>query len=801
MNNPTVDEARQQDVSRRSLLVGLSASGGILALAGLFGCASSKSGDGGPFDNSLVGQVDDGVARDYSPTTGLEREAIPSACWQCVARDGIVGYVEDGRLQHIEGNPKLLRTNGKLCARGQGGVGQLYDPDRLLFPMRRVPGTPRGGGKWERITWAEAVDDLEQMLLQPLTQGTPERFMFHYGRMKASSSKFVKSYFLPAYGTKSYAGHTGICESSKWTAQELVWGKHYEINDVMHSGVILNFGCNVLETHTNHLAFAQRVVKAVNDNAAPLYTFDVRFSNTAAKSKEWIPIKPGTDLAVVLAMANHIITNNLMPQEGIDFINEWTDLDTEGGTYTDRVAKLRYMLEQPRDYLNDVLTADPSVPALWDLNEQPVNGYTPQWAEGISGVPAAKIIELANLYASNSPGSTIISYRGAVMKFNGVNTERAILMLEAMCGNIETQGGRVHAVGASWTYSATYPKPSNTVAGLKVQNDGAYVAPTHHASHQVLAEIKKAHDEGRPEDAPLVYMVYCYSPANANGDIQENIDILKNQTYIPNLVVSDVGYSEAAMYADLILPDATYLERWDFEDMVSMNHIPEWYIRQPVVTPLGEVQDLKDVLISVAGRLTAAAPEMAKVAAIGSMENFVKAACNDTAAVDAAGRAKNYDNGFEFMKAEGAYYDPGATPAYNVHLSPVSLTLTDPATILDTDPDDYIFKDAEGICWEGTKAEFNTGYRNVKSAYKHYQGQDIGGTIYRGFKPDKANKSGRFELESPILRAGHYPPLPLWHKIAPTALGTVTFARLSTLRNGSLGNRGQPSRKCANLRI
>ncbi|NQT92188.1 MAG: molybdopterin-dependent oxidoreductase, partial [Lentisphaerae bacterium] len=624
------------------------------------------------FEDVLVGEIEDGTAKGYSPKTGEERVSIPSACWQCVARDGIVCHVEDGRLEHIEGNPKLLRSNGKLCSRGQGGVGQVYDPDRLLFPMRRVAGTERGAGQWERISWDDAMAELSQKL-QATRESDPKKLFFHYGRMKASSSKLVKDYFLYGYGTKSYAGHTAICESAKWTAQELVWGKHYDVNDVEKSNYILNFGSNPLNAHTNHLALSQRLAKSVA-GGTPLYTFDVRLSNTAARSTEWLPIKPGTDLAVVLAILNHILANDLAPQAGKDFINTWTNIDSTG--YADKVAKLAAVMADPQQYIADMMDADAELNAYWVTDDQPAAGYTPEWAEAISGVPAAKIVQLAEGYAAASPGSTVISYRGAVMHFNGVNTERAIQTLEGLCGNIDTEGGRVHGVGASWNYAATYPKNSSSgLSKLSLENKSSYLTQSHGSCHQVLDQIAKAAPENRPD----IYMVYCYTPAYANGDIQSNIDILKDQSLIPYIICCDVAYTEAAMYADLIIPDATYLERWDWEDMVSNNMIPEWYIRQPAVTPLGEVRDFKDVCIELAAMLsTGPDVNLEKVAAVGSTKNYVEAACNDTTIVNDAGIAKGYANGFEFMKAEGAYWDPEATPKYMAYAAEVTLETTDP---------------------------------------------------------------------------------------------------------------------------
>ncbi len=712
--------------------------------------------------NALTGDVVDGTAQDYSPTTGGERTMIPSACWQCVSRDGIVCYVEDGRLAKIEGNPKLPRTGGKLCARGQGGVGQVYDPDRLLFPMRRVAGTARGDHQWERISWEDAMTELATKCGEARAID-PKYLYFHYGRMKASSSKVGKSYFLYGFGTKSYSGHTSICESSKWTSQELVWGKHYDINDVARSNMIINFGCNPMATHTSHIPLTQRVSKAIHENGASLYTFDPRLSETAMKSTKWLPIMPGTDLAVILAMMNHILVNDLAPQAGKDFINDWTNIDATG--FNDKVDRLRDVMENPATYITDVRAADVDVPAFWDPSDQPAGGYTPAWAESVSGVPAADIIAIAEEYAANSPGSTIITYRGAVMHFNGTITENAAQTLEGLCGNINAVGGRVQAVGASWSYKSTYPAPPSASSSLSstLERKSHYVAASHGASHQVLAGIKEADQV----DRPMVYMVYCYTPAYANGDIEENIQVLKDETMIPYIVCSDVAYTEAAMYADLVLPDTNYLERWDWEDMVSYDQIPEYYIRQPVVTPMGEARNMMDVLIDLSGRLSSGpADELEKVAAIGSMENFVRAACNDTAVVNDAGIAAGYADGFEFMKAEGAYADPAAVPVYGTYDETVTITdpIYDSGNPPPNDGADYVLEEDDGVIWEGNYDEWADGYRATSSSYKHYLGQKIDntGTIYKGFKPDKVNKGGTFEVESKILERGHYPALPVW---------------------------------------
>ncbi|MFQ6091489.1 MAG: molybdopterin-dependent oxidoreductase [bacterium] len=655
------------------------------------GAASAAVLAVGKGSESLVGEVTlQRGGKDFSPETGKERQAIPSACWQCVSRDGIIGYVEDGRVVKLEGNPELPRTGGVLCARGQAGINQLYNPDRLLYPMKRVG--KRGEGKWKRISWDEALDELVSRLKKLQDAGTPEKFMFHYGRMKASSSKIIKSYFLPAYGTKTIGNHTSICEGGKWTAQELVWGKHYDVNDLTRTNFILNFGCNFLETHTSHIPIAQRAVDALA-RGVPLVTFDVRLSNTGAKSREWIPIKPGTDGAVVLAMAHVVMEEGLYDK---DFIETWTNVT----------------VNQLKDHLKE---------------------YTPEWAEKISGVRASKIESLALEYAQAKP-ATIVSYRGAIAHYNGVENERAILMLEAICGNIDVKGGRCKAVGAKWKNS--FPKPKGHPKKLKIVDgfEGQAAYPTHHVNHQVLKLIKEG-QHGRPE----IYMIYCYNPVYVNGECQENIDILKDESLIPYIVAVDVCTSESTALADLILPDATYLERWDWEDMVSYDQIPEYYIRQPLVRPLGQARDFKDVCCEIARRLGG---QVAEVMAFKSAEEFVRDACEHTPGVKEAG-------GFEYMKKHGAWYDKTAKPKYRSYAKEVK----------SEDLEGAILDEKTGVYWKGKEGE---DYTTTKGAYKKYVGQKIGDKVYVGFKPDKVNKSGKFEIYSELLKLKGFDPMPTY---------------------------------------
>ncbi len=688
----------KRDITRRDLIKLGVASAAILATGKAIGTPA------------LAGTVNLAKGgKDFSPTTGAARQMIPSACWSCVTRDAMVGYVEDGRLVKLEGHPDSVRTRGKICSKGAAGINQLYDPDRILYPMKRVG--KRGQGKWKRISWDEALNEIAGRLKKLRDEGHPEKFMFHYGRMKGSSSKIIKSVFLPAYGTKTIGNHTSICEGAKWTSQELTWGKHYDNWDFDNTKFVVNFGSNCIEAHTNSIPVGQRLVDAMVDRGVKVVTFDVRISNTAARSTEWVPIKPGTDGAVALAMCNVIMNAGLYDKEFFKFIK--ATKDRNAGT-DQKIAALKAHLAK----------------------------YTPAWAEKISGVSAAKIKALALELAKTKP-ACVVSYRGAVAHYNGTENERAIQMLAAITGNIDNPGGRCRGVGAKWKYPKR-PGKNPKAKALKIAKGfkGQITYPTHGANHQVLKMIKDG-SAGRPD----VYMWYCYTPVYANGDVQENIDILKDERLIPFNVCVNAYYDESAALADIILPNPSYLEWWDWEDMVDPTQVGEYYIRQPFVKPLGESRDFKDVVCDLAER-------MGFPLGVSSAEEFVRKSCDMTPGV-------KEDGGFEYMKKHGVWRNPKAKPKYYGYKKKArSDSLTKEGVILD---------EATGVYWNWKKAKVKSateakekGYTKTKNAYKGYVGQEIGGKAYAGFKPDKLNKSGYFELYSDLLEMKGIAPLPTY---------------------------------------
>ena len=649
--------------------------------------------------------------KDYSYLSGTERDSVPTACALCASRCAALAYLDGDYVIKVEGQPESLRTLGKVCSKGQAGHTQVYDPDRILKPMKRTG--KRGEGKWKQISWDEALGELAGRLKKLRDDGAPEKFMFHHGWISASADRLINKVFLPTYGTGTVADNSCLGQSARLMAHELTWGNRDDSWDFDNTHYVLNFGSNVMEAHTNHVALARRLSYALVDRNMRMVSIDVRLSNTAAKSHRWLQIKPGTDLAVILAMCNVVMTEKLYEGKGEAFLAYCQVTPDANASVAEKITALN-------EYLKD---------------------FTPEWAEKISGISADDIRKVASEFAG-AKSACVISSRGATAHYNGVETERAIQILAALTGNIDNPGGRCMGVFAKWNYptgpeNKPEPKRLEILDGFK----GDVALPLNGVGHQVLRMIKDG-SAGRPD----VYMWYNYNPVFSNGNTKENTAILKDESLIPYTVAVTPFYDESAALADLILPDAVYLETYDFEEGFSPAQIPEYYIRQPVVKPLGDSRDFKDVCCDLAEK-------MGFPLGFKSAEEFLEQSCDLTPDV------KKKGGGFRGMKKWGVWYDKKAKPQYYSYKQPVSEEMLQ--------ADGVILDEASGVYWNwkvaGAASEEearNQGYRKTPGACKGYVAQKFGGVVYRGFTPGRINKSGYFEIYSPVLAEKNLPPLP-----------------------------------------
>ena len=485
-------------------------------------------------------------------------KTIPGMCQLCSSVCGILGYVKDGRVIKIEGNPRDPNSRGRLCARGHAGLNHLYHPERLLYPLKRVGA--RGEGKWKRVSWDEALDEIAVKLKAIRESGKPEEFAFHQGRQR---SKDALKRFLDAFGTATQLSHRALCSGNRRAANlTYLWESDWDLNDVEHSKYILNFGSNAFEAHQGHVPFAQRIQNGRFNNGAKLVTFDVRLSNTAGASDEWFAPFPGTDGAVALAMSHTIIFENL---HHADFIETWTNVS---------VTDLRQHLEP----------------------------YTPEWASHVSGINAADIRRIAREFAQAAPACTTMCNRGSSAHLNGYYNDRAIHLLNAIVGSVGKQGGWC------WSpWSGLDPIVKTPTMPPKAKTWSVLEDPPEYP----LANVWR-----RMRVGELVYLYLLQGRAKLQAYMTYNLDspltwpeesltqqVLTDEKLIEFHVCINCFYNETAHYADIVLPWATYLERWDLDARASYNLKPYVGVRTPMIRPLGESKDVREFFPELAKRI------------------------------------------------------------------------------------------------------------------------------------------------------------------------------------------------------
>ena len=576
---------KRRDLFKIAGAAAAAASAGVLVVP-MF--RSSKSGPRGDFDpGKQLPTIDYTKAR-----------AVPTVCFGCTTHCGVIGWVQDDRVRRIAGNPLDPNTEGRYCSKAQGMISYTYYPERILYPLKRVG--KRGEHKWKRISWDEALDEIGSKLKALRDAGTPEQFVFHYGRDKTKG--FTKR-FTNAFGTPHRLNRRAICSSNRRVPLMSAYGREFEwgTQDFENSKMILNWGCNPMEAFQGGQYMMPRIQKARVDNGARMVTFEVRPSATASVSDEYFPIKPGTDGCAAFAMAQ-VITSEKLYDEA--FWNRWANFDL--GELTEHLAK-----------------------------------YTPEWAEKHSGIPAADIIRLAREFAAAAPACTTLSGRGSAKHYNGAQSDRAIRMLDVLVGNVGKQGGYCLSTLRGWAgrygqdglpvLSMPSPKPKGPPAWKPGTREFELLPPEVQKRVAAFPEDWQNRYFGElatPSEYPLswhwyqmrvgqlvypyinegrqkVGVYFSYTLGAAYGYPESNVarEVLADESLVPFHVAIDIGYGEQAALADIILPDATSLERWDAHGTNNYGLVPYVGLRQPLVKPLGEARSVQVILRDLARRI------------------------------------------------------------------------------------------------------------------------------------------------------------------------------------------------------
>lgn len=488
-------------------------------------------------------------------------ETIPSMCQACTTACGILAHVKEGRLIGVAGNPEDPNSRGSVCAKGVAGPSILYDSYRLLYPLRRVG--ERGEGRWKRITWEEAYDEIAGRLRAIRESGHPEEFFFQQGRNRSTD---IISRFLNAYGTPSTFNHRALCSLNRRAAILATIGESdWDLGDYENSRYVLNFGCNWAEAHQGHIPVAIRMMRA-RERGAKIVTFEARLSNTAALSDERFFVKPGTDGVVALAMGHVICSEGLWNRE---WLETWSN--------------------HPPDQLAAHLAQ-----------------YPPELAERESGVPAADIRRIAREFAAAAPRCTTISNRGSHAHWNGFYNDRAIVLLNVLVGNLGQEGGWCWHPLSSWD-KKQLPEPQPVPPKPKVRSIIADarewpLANAWKGKEMKVGEIVYQWIKERRQKCSAL-MTYNVDIAWAWPEMNLVQEVLADEELVPFHVGLDVMYSETAHLADIVLPWTTYLERWDIDARPPQHLVDYVGLRQPVVKPLGESKDVREIFPELARRI------------------------------------------------------------------------------------------------------------------------------------------------------------------------------------------------------
>ncbi len=622
-----------------------------------------------------------------TPLTADQVATKNTTCYMCACRCGIRVHLKNGEVRYIEGNPEHPLNKGVICAKGASGIMKQYSPARLTQPLRRKAGSERGAGEFEPVSWDEAFRTMEERLRQ-IRATDPKKFALFTGRdqMQALTGMFARQ-----FGTPNYAAHGGFCSVNMAAGMiYTIGGSFWEFGgpDLERARLFVMIG-TAEDHHSNPLKIA--ISKFKRSGGRFISVNPVR-TGYSAIADEWVPIRPGTDGALLLALTHEIINTGLYDR---DFLARYTNsgylinLDPASdrcgmparsgasptGDNPDQVHdQLWWDRHSKRAVVNHAPDADPALLGSYRLDDgtpvkpafqlllERVKEYTPEWAQEITGIPADTIRRLAHEMGITARDQRIElpiawtdswgrehdtvtgnpvafhAMRGLAAHSNGFHTVRSLAILMSLLGTIDRPGGFRHKAPFPRAIPpvAKPPKgpeavqPDTPLAGLAlgwpagpddlcvdaagrpVRIDKAfsweYPLAVHGMMHNVITNAWRG-DPYRIDTLMIFMANMAWNSTMNTVEVRKMLNDRDEQGEykIPFLIVCDAFQSEMTAFADLVLPDTTYLERHDVMSMldrpISEFDGPADSVRIPVVPPKGECKPFQEVLIELASRL------------------------------------------------------------------------------------------------------------------------------------------------------------------------------------------------------
>jgi len=493
----------------------------------------------------------------HEPGQTISETKVPTICPLCgpAAGCGIDCYVQDGRLVRVEGMKEAPVNKGTLCAKAYASAQWLYSPQRLTHPLRRVG--EKGEGRFERISWDEALDTVAEKLAEQKEQ---------YGaRSLAMLSPQARSYkeymqrFLYYHGSPNYA-HSGICFIQRAFGMAHTLGRFdfHTTPDFEHADVIVVWGANPVNAFTA-MGLLRRLV-AARERGARLIVIKPELQADASKADVWLPVRPGTDGALALAMLNVIVGEELYDKE---FVADWT-------------------------YGFDELV-------------EHVQGHTPEWAEPITGLPAEQIREVARIYAG-ADAACILPGNGFDQVVASNHAVRAVAILMAITGNIDRPGGNLANAGPPPPIKPVLPRDILTQQMVDDLVGPELPRPLQPFLEGVSSAYYKVLDAVLTEDPYPIKAVIApgTQPTVITRGPRRVIEALEKLDFF---VVVDVMETAAMPWADIVIPVATMYESdVPFEARPTGEGL--WLMaRNRVVEPLGDYRTDHELWLDLACRM------------------------------------------------------------------------------------------------------------------------------------------------------------------------------------------------------
>ncbi len=472
-------------------------------------------------------------SKDSEPVSDEQLTPFPTYCEVCFWKCAGWTYVDkEGQIRKIVGNKNDPHSNGRLCPRGTGGIGMYYDEDRLKTPLIRE--TRKDGSQYFReATWEEALDKVAAKMKEVKEKYGPEAFgLFNHGNPGAHLEHLMRAYGSETNAEPAYAN----CRGPRSVAYYSTFGAFIgspENTDIRDTKCLVLIGSHIGENM--HNSQIQEMSEAI-DHKATIITVDPRFSTAAGHSTHWLPIKPSTDIALLMAWIHVLIYDEIYHK---DFVKKYT--------------------------------------FGFDLLKKHVEKMTPEWAYTITGIEPHVIRETAKAMAGAAPAVVIHPGRHTVWYGDDAQRERAMAILTALLGAWGKRGSLYlpEAVSLPKYPQPDYPEPEWTWRDL---HEGKYPL----AMMGITTEILKASIPRLKYKHQI--KAWLVGGTNLPVSLPDKKLFKEAADAVEFIAVMDTMPMEVTGYADVVLPEATYLERYDFL-RAAQNRVPNVALRMPATEP------------------------------------------------------------------------------------------------------------------------------------------------------------------------------------------------------------------------